>query len=242
MPPAAMAPPHAFPDTRWSRILAPGGARDLDAIARLYWRPIRAWFAARLRCGDDAADDLAQEAFAWLLASGLLDKADPQRGRFRGFLKRALANFAIERARRAAAQKRGGDVVHLAFADGNEPVDTATPTPDEALDAAWRRELLERAHDQLRREHEGTPRAVRYRLFRDYFLDENSVDGDAAAPTHASLAARHGCTTTDVGNWLDATKRRYRTILRQLVADTVTREDELAEELRWLFGDGGAAS
>ena len=227
-------PRPAFPSTRWSRILAPGGGRDLEAIARLYWRPIQAWFAARLRCGEDAADDLAQEAFAWLLASGLLDKADPARGRFRGFLKRSLANFTIERARRASAQKRGGGVAHAPL--DAEPVDPDAVTPDQALDEAWRRELLERAHDQLRRELEGTPREVRYRLFRDYFF----ADGDQ--PTHALLAARHGCTTNDVSNWLDHGKRRYRAILRSLVADTVTREDELDEELRWLFGaDGGRA-
>ncbi|MBL9079206.1 MAG: hypothetical protein JNL08_17015 [Planctomycetes bacterium] len=229
-----MPEPHAFPSTRWSRILAPGGARDLEAIARLYWRPIQAWFAARQRCRAEVADDLAQEAFAWLLASGLLDKADPARGRFRGFLKRALANFAIEQARRAAAQKRGGAIEHTSLDGAAEPADPNGTEPDAALDAAWRCELLERAHEQLRQEHEGTPRAVRYRLFRDYFL------ADADAPTHRELAARHGCSTTDVGNWLDATKRRYRAILRALVAETVTREDELQDELRWLFGPDGA--
>lgn len=224
--------PHAFPETRWSRILAPGGARDLDAIARLYWRPIRAWFAARLRCGDDAADEFAQEAFAWLLASGLLDKADPARGRFRGFLKRSLQNFAIEQARRAAAQKRGGGVAHAGLDTVAEPA--GGETPDQALDAAWRRELLERAHEALRLELEAGPRARYYRVFRDYYF----AAGDE--PDHATLAERHGITRNDVANWLDHAKRRYRAILRALVAETVTRADELDEELRWLFGADGA--
>lgn len=217
-----------FPSTRWSRILAPGGARDLDAIARLYWRPIQAWFAARLRCGEDAANDLAQEAFAWLLASGLLDKADPARGRFRGFLKRSLHNFTIEQARRAQAAKRGGGVVHTALEAVTEPTDLQTP--DRALDEAWRRELLERAHAALRDELEAGPRATYYRVFRDYYF----AAGDE--PDHATLAQRHGIGKTDVANWLDHAKRRYRAILRELVAETVTREDELQEELAWLFG------
>ncbi|MBL8729923.1 MAG: sigma-70 family RNA polymerase sigma factor [Planctomycetes bacterium] len=225
-------PRHSFPSTRWSRILAPGGARDLDAIARLYWRPIQAWFAARLRCGDDAADDLAQESFAWMLATGLLDKADPARGRFRGFLKRALQNFAVEQARRANAHKRGGGVSHAALDDATEPA--GGPTPDQALDEAWRRELLERAHDALRDELEAGHRATYYRLFRDYYF----VGGDE--PDHATLAARHGITRTDVANWLDYGKRRYRAILRGLVAETVTGEDELQEELAWLFGAAAA--
>lgn len=229
-------PRPAFPSTRWSRILAPGGARDLEAIARLYWRPIQAWFAARLRCSDDAAADLAQEAFAWMLSSRFLDKADPARGRFRGFLKRALSNFTIEQARRRTAAKRGGGQEPASLDSIGDPVDAAGPTPDQALDAAWRRELLERAHAQLRQEFDGTPRAVRYELFRAYFFAEGEP------PTHAQLAARHGVTTNDVSNWLDATKRRYRAILRSLVAETVTREEELQEELRWLFGAAEAGA
>jgi RNA polymerase sigma-70 factor (ECF subfamily) len=227
-------PSHSFPSTRWSRILAPGGARDLDTIARLYWRPIQAWFAARLRCGEDAANDLAQESFAWMLATGLLDKADPARGRFRGFLKRSLHHFAIEQVRKAEAHKRGGGVVHAALDAVSEPADDQTP--DRALDDAWRRELLERAHDALRAELESGARAVYYLVFRDYYFAE----GDE--PDHATLAQRHGITRTDVANWLDHGKRRYRAILRDLVAETVTREEELRDELAWLFGATAARS
>ncbi len=222
----------AFPSTRWSRILAPDGRRDLDALARAYQGPMRSYLAARLRCSGDDAEELVQEAFAWLLGSGLLDKADPARGRFRGFLKKALANFALEQLRKANAQKRGGGAVHAAFVDGDEPVDPSGKTPDQVLDEAWRRELLQRAQVQLQRELEGGGRAVHWALFRDFFL----AAGDE--PDHAALAARHGITRVDVSNWLDHGKRRYRAILRQLVADTVTNDDELQDELRWLFGAG----
>jgi hypothetical protein len=237
MPPDARHP--AFPSTRWSRILAPNGGRDLDGLARAYERPIRAWLAARLRCRLDDANDATQEAFAWLLGNGLFDKADPARGRFRGFLKRALANFATEQWRRQHAQKRGGCVELTTFDATGEPIDASARTPDEVLDEAWRRELLVAAQAQLQRELEAAGHAVRWALFRDYFL----ADGDA--PDHAMLATRHGITRTDVSNWLDHAKRRYRTILRDRVADTVRDADELDAELRWLFGPttarGGAA-
>jgi RNA polymerase sigma factor (sigma-70 family) len=223
----------AFPSTRWSRILAPGGARDLDALARAYWRPMQAWLAARTRCSAADADDLAQEAFAWLLASGLLDKADPARGSFRGFLKRALANFATEQWRRARAQKRGGGTTTVAL-DAAESADARERTPEQALDDAWRRELLATAQQRLRRELEDGGRATQWAVFRDHYL----AAGDE--PDHATLAARHGITRTDVSNWLDRAKRRYRAVLRELVADTVTTPDELEAELRWLFGTAAA--
>lgn len=220
----------AFPSTRWSRILLPAGQRDLDGLARAYWRPIRAYLAARLRCREDDADDLAQDAFAWLLRSGLLDKADPARGRFRGFLKKALANFATEQWRREQAQKRGGCVGLTTFDAAGEPIDPRSHSPEQALDDAWRRELLETARAELQRELESDGHAVRWALFRDYFL----TGGDE--PDHATLAARHGITRTDVSNWLDHGKKRYRALLRRQVTDTVTSEEELQEELRWLFG------
>jgi RNA polymerase sigma factor (sigma-70 family) len=224
--------PADFPSTRWSRILAPSGGRDLDAIARLYWRPIQAWFRARLRCGDDAAADLAQDAFAWLLSRDVLDQADPARGRFRAFLKTALARFAIEQARRRGALKRGGGVSIASFEEVGEPADAAA-APDRALDEAWRHELLERAHAALRAELEASGRATYYLLFRDYYFAE------AAPPSHAELATRHGCSKTDVSNWLDYAKRRYRALLHAEVAETVRSEAELEDELRWLFGAEG---
>jgi RNA polymerase sigma-70 factor (ECF subfamily) len=224
----------AFPSTRWSRILAPAGARDLDALARAYWRPVQAWLAARTRCSAADADDLAQEAFAWLLSSGLLDKADPARGRFRAFRKTALANFANAQWRRAHAARRGGGSTTTTL-DPDGPADARERSPEQALDDAWRRELLVQAQVRLQQELEGSGRALHWAVFRDRYL----AAGDE--PDHATLAARHGITGTDVANWLDRARRRYRALLREVVADTVTTPAELEDELRWLFGTGTRA-
>ena len=220
----------AFPSTRWSRILAQPGPRDLDALAQAYWRPIHAYLAARLRLDDDAARDLAQEAFAWMLATRFFDRADPARGRFRGLLKKALANFAIDHVRRQGAEKRGSGRACEPLDAEHERADPRSPTPDQVLDEAWRRELLERARQMLEAELDADGRRTYWLVFRDWFLDE-CLDLD-----HAALAARHGITKTDVSNWLDHAKRRYRDILRGLVLETVTDEAELEVELRWLFG------
>ncbi len=222
----------AFPSTRWSRILAPGNERDLEGLARDYAGPIRAYLGACTGHGGDALDDLTQEAFAWMLSTGLFDKADPVRGSFRGFLKRALRNFAIEQHRRATARKRGGEAARASLQDVAEPVDERGRSPEQVLDDAWRRELLQRAETRLRDELQGGPRATYYLLFRDYFLTDEPVD-------HATLAQRHGITKTDVANWLDHGKRRYRAILRELVTATVAGADDLHGELAWLFGQAG---
>lgn len=235
-PPDSAGPGRYFPTTQWSRILAPGGARDLEQLARAYWGPMRAWLATRMgsRHRGADADDLTQEAFAWMLQTRLLDRADPARGRFRAFLKTALANFAIEHARKNAAQKRGGDRAHAPLDAASATADPNAPTPDQQLDAQWRRELLERACAELQRELEAAGRGTHFALFRDYFLaDDETLD-------HRTLAQRHGIGLHDVSNWLDHAKRRYRARLQALVRETVTDDDALQEELRWLFGGDAA--
>lgn len=164
------------------------------------------------------------------MTSGLLDKADPARGRFRGFLKTALGNFAIEHVRREQASKRGGDLVKESIEAAELVVDDRARSPEQALDDAWRRELLERAHARLRDELYGNGRAVHWQLFHDFYL------ADGEQPTHQDLCERYEITRADVSNWLDHAKRRYRALLRDLVSETVTTPAELDDELQWLFG------
>jgi RNA polymerase sigma-70 factor (ECF subfamily) len=227
MPPEPRRP--QFPSTQWSRILTPGGRGGLETLARSYAPAIEAFLQARLRCSAHDAADLAQEAFAWMLQSDLLGKADPARGRFRGFLKKALGNFAIEHLRRQQAHKRGGGRIHEPLEAAADVADAQAPTPEQALDQAWRRDLLERARDALRTELCGNERQRYWQLFDGYLLQDDP-------PTHAQLAEQHGITRTDVSNWLDHAKRRYRVLLRDLVAETVDDQQELDAELQWLFG------
>ena len=239
MPSREPEPSLAFPSTRWSRVLAHRDPSELEALARTYWRPIHAWLKARLRLCDDDAGDLVQDAFAWMLATGFLERASPSRGSFRGLLKTALASFAIDRWRHATAEKRGGGRAHEPLEAAHDRADPKSLTPDEVLDREWRRELLERARSELEAELVAAGKRTRWLLFRDWFLDE----GEAESAGYEDLAVRHGITRTDVSNWLDDGKRRYRQIVRALVVDTVRDEDELQVELRWLFGQakGGGA-
>lgn len=225
----------SFPTTRWSRLLAAPEERDLEALARAYFRPLRAWLAARFRLREDDADDLAQEAFAWILSTRLLDRADPARGRFRGFLKTSLARFAIGRFRRKGAAKRGGGRGHEPLEAAAHLADPAEPSPDARLDDEWRRELVARACEALERELEAGGRRSHWLLFRDWFLDEGDGEGDGE-PDQAALARRHGVTKVDVSNRLAYAKRRFRELLRAQVAETVRDGSELREELAWLFG------
>ena len=223
-----------FPTTLWSDVRRGGAggtarAAALDALVRRYQGPAEAYLAAALRLPRERAHELFQEFVAWMLASDWLAKAAPERGRFRGFLKVALRNFATDALRREQAAKRGAGLTgSLDLEPGLEPVDTRTPTPDEALDAAWRAELVQAAFARLEQELTASGRGAQFAVFRDYYL------AGGPEPDHRTLAARHGISTADVSNWLQRAKKAYRETLRALVLDTVGDASELGDELAWL--------
>jgi len=224
-----------FPTTLWSDVRrggAVGKAREaaLAALAQRYQAPAEAYLAAALRLPRERAHELFQEFFAWMLASDWLAKAAPERGRFRAFLKVALRNFATDELRKERAAKRGGGArtESLDGEDAPEVLDHATPTPDEALDAAWRAAVVEAAFERTRLALERSERGLAFAVFRDYYL------AGGPEPDYRTLAARHGLTTTDVSNYLQRTKNAYREHLRALVLDTVANPSDLGDELAWL--------
>src|SRR5204862_1035092 len=91
----------------------------------------------------DAADELFQE-FALRFVRGDFRRADPERGRFRDFVKTALRNLVTNHHKKVAR--------HPA-ASLEKPEDVAADTPPEDLDAEflsnWRKALLDRAWESL---------------------------------------------------------------------------------------------
>ena len=104
-----------------------------DLLIR-YVGPVYRYLRAAVR-DSDVADDLAQE-FAFRILRGDFKKADPQRGRFRDFIKRALRNLVNDHFRRQNKSPISltDDVAQVS---GSNPGQT-----DEAFDQGWRREIL----------------------------------------------------------------------------------------------------
>ena len=239
-PPTDRRAAQAFPSTRWSRILGTGSQSgtlpDVESLAKAYWRPVYGYVRSRFSKTDDEAVDCTQDFFLWMIERGFLGRADPERGRFRGFLKVSLRNFMNDRERKAKAQRRGGDRLHLRlhFGDEDLPVlelDAKSQTPDEVLDDLWRSTLVERATQTLEQELAALGKETYFAVFRDYFLSsEEGVD-------YQAVADRHEISTVQVSNHLAHAKKRYRRLLRAAVMETVSNPEELEVELRWLFGE-----
>ena len=93
----------------------------------------------------DVAADLDQE-FALRFLRGDLHRADPGRGRFRDFIKRALRNLVIDHHRQRIRGSPGLDAGSI-----SEPVDldAALPDFDRQFTESWHRELMARAWASL---------------------------------------------------------------------------------------------
>jgi DNA-directed RNA polymerase specialized sigma24 family protein len=160
-PPTAMS--REFTTTHWSVVCAAAESssaaaeKALEQLCRSYWYPIYTY----IRCqGNDpeAAQDLAQEFFARLLAKNYLSAVRRERGRFRWFLLCVVKRFLINERKRALTEKRGGDAIHVPFdgmkAEGRYLREAAhQSTPDILFDRAWAMTLIEAARQSLQEEY-----------------------------------------------------------------------------------------
>jgi RNA polymerase sigma factor (sigma-70 family) len=241
-----------FTTTRWSMILscAESGTnedkarRALADLCRIYWRPVFAFICRRGRSVPDA-QDLTQSFFLMLLEGGLLQRADPNRGRFRSLLLTALKQFLIDDSLRKRTLKRGGNMqfvswdAWMAEAPSNFaiPATEAESWPAEKLyDVRWAATAVEHS---LRRLGEECESRGRRRVF--------DVLGDCLAAeredvSYKELAKTLGVPETSVKRLLHQLRIRYRELLREEVAQTVEKSGDVDEELRYLCAALATAS
>jgi RNA polymerase sigma-70 factor (ECF subfamily) len=234
-----MAPDSRFATTNWSTVLAAREAstaesRDaLEALCRAYWYPLYA-FVRRQGADPEDARDLTQAYFARLLEKGYLDDYDPERGRFRVFLKASLRNFLSKERDKERTWKRGGraDVVSL---DGDqveqryrvEPADRLTP--EQLYERRWALTVLEQALARLRQQRIEAGREL------EFVKLEAFLTGQGAQARYSQIAADLGTTEDAVKTALHRLRRQFGEVLREVIGTTVSSRDEVDDELRHLL-------
>lgn len=181
----------------------------------------------------EEAQDLTQEFFARFIEKRSVGLADPARGRFRTFLLTALKNFLVNEWVRSTRQKRGGGepVASWNAADaeqryGAEPVDNTTP--DLLYERRWAATLLDRAFGALQADLAGSDKAALFDRLKACLWSEKD------APTYAKIAAAVGMSEGAVKVAAHRLRQRFREILRNEVAHTFGRPEQVDEELRHL--------
>jgi RNA polymerase sigma factor (sigma-70 family) len=148
-----------------------------DLVAR-YSRPVYRYLTAALR-DPDAADEVYQE-FALRLVRGDFKRAQPDRGRFRDFLKTVLYHLVVDYRRRTA---RPPDPLP---ADGPACEESVSAASDEEFLASWRAQLVARAWEGLAGFERQTGQPL-YRVLRLRADEPNLTGAELAARLSATL-------------------------------------------------------
>jgi DNA-directed RNA polymerase specialized sigma24 family protein len=229
--------PRMFPHTRWSLVLAarqawsPESAAALETLCRVYWFPLYAYVR---RCGlsPHDAQDLTQEFFRRLLEKRWLNDVDRAKGRLRTFLLVALKNLMRKEWRRAAAQRRGGGHVHVPFdttvAEGRYAADGHSLSPEDTFDQQWAFALLEVTVNRLRAEFATAGKPEDFETLKPCLMvARGAIDYAAVA---SLLAKNEGAARVAVHRL----RKRFRELYREELAQTLSAEADIEEELRHL--------
>ncbi len=228
-----------FPSTQWSIVLAAGdpqaagGAEALALLCQAYWYPLYAYI--RRRVSDvHQAQDLTQAFFSHVLEKHTIGRANPQRGRFRAFLLSTLQNFLANQRTKAAAQKRRPDQPELSLdfqdAESRYQIEPSHQiTPEALYQRRWVLTLLEHVLKQLQDELAREGKQAHFEQL------QAGLTGEMTAEDYHQAAATLRLTPAATKQAAYRLRKRYRQLLRQEVARTVSQDDQVDDEIGELF-------
>jgi DNA-directed RNA polymerase specialized sigma24 family protein len=228
-----------FRTTRWSLVRAAGDLEHDDSrealgeLCQAYWFPVYAYFRRRTNAAIDA-QDLTQDFFTTLLEKNYLGDARRDRGRFRTFLLTAAQRFLSKEWAKSNALKRGGgaQILSLDFSNGetlyaNEPVDNETP--EQTFDRRWALSLLEIVQHKLYNEYVASGKKNVFDRLQPYLISSETT------ASYDHVAHQLGQTVGAVKTAVYRMRRRYRELLRAEIAETVSDQAEVDDEIHELF-------
>ena len=228
-----------FATTHWSVVLAvgqrdtPESAAALERLCRAYWYPLYAYIRRQGSSREDA-QDLTQAFFAHLLRKNFLSSVGPEKGRFRSFLLACLKHFLVDEWEKARAAKRGATcperLLDLEQAEKRYQLEACAGASAESLyERRWALDLLAHVLNQLRAEAVASGKEAVFDQLQGCLLGERPTE------TYAQVGARLGLSETAVKVTVHRLRQRYRERLREQIAHTVRRPEEIEEEMRYLF-------
>jgi RNA polymerase sigma-70 factor (ECF subfamily) len=228
-----------FVTTDWNVVLEAKGDDSacaneaLEKLCRIYWPPIYAFIR---RNGYNAADaqDLTQEFFSRLLSKDYLGHLRDQRGKFRSFLLTFVKHFLSDERTKASAQKRGGGQAVLSLDDTAAEDQYATEaadhlSPDQLFERSWAQTVLHQALQQLAGEYSASGKSLLFDKLKDV------QPGEHGLLSYAELGSEIGMTEVAIKSAVHRLRRRHREILREEIARTVMRPEDVDDEIRYLI-------
>lgn len=208
-----------FQSTLWTVIRkarAGGQTAAADLVAK--YRPTVRRFIRRQGFGEEDAEDLSQEVFLRVFEEGVLDRADPAKGRFRSLVLAVTRHVVGRHREREGARKRGaGRTVPL-----DPDLLAASRDRDADFDREWVANLIQVALGCLERENPNYFTALRLFLFE--------------RTPQREVARSMGKSEDEVKNYVFRGKARLVALLHEEIRSTSSSGDEYEDEVRYLSG------
>jgi RNA polymerase sigma-70 factor (ECF subfamily) len=230
----------AFFTTRWTMVLrargdAPEAKAALGELCEAYWMPVFN-FLRREGRGEDQSREIAQEFICRLLSRPGMDKADPEKGRFRSYLLGALKHFLAETKRNEGRLKRGGDAVIESIDSGATDTspgwqipDPAAEVPDTYFDRQWALAIMDRSLTAVQSEFAKAGKVAQFEVLKAWLI------GETGNLSQTEAAASLGMTTGALKVAIHRLRASFRETVQAEISQTVEDADEAAEELRYLI-------
>ncbi len=229
--------PGNFPATRWSLVLAARGQdtilarRALGELCQSYWYPLYA-FVRRQGLTPEDAEDCTQEFFHSLIERDSLQTVAPEAGRLRSFLLSSVRHHIVDAARRRTAQKRGGGAVVSIDQQRAEELMEAEPDAGAGaelmFDRSWAHALMEAVMGDLEKWYAHAERSDLFASLRGF------LEWNRPAPSYSEVAARLGTTEGALRSAVHTMRQRFRQLIAQRIAETVSTAAEAREETEYL--------
>jgi RNA polymerase sigma factor (sigma-70 family) len=207
-----------------------------DTLVVAYWKPIYKYVRVRWRASPEDAEDTTQAFLAAAFEKQFFDRFDPDKARFRTFLRVCLDRFVQNQVKAASREKRGGGqrIVSLDFVTAEGELRQHEPADAADVDQFFRQEvvraLFARAVAEVRDDYDRRGKATIFRLFERYDLE-----GEEGL-TYAALAEASGMPVTQITNHLAAIRRAFRAAALDRLRELTASDEEYRAEARDLFG------
>ncbi len=211
---------------------SPESVAALETLCRTYWYPLYAYVRRQGHNPPDA-QDLTQEFFARLLQKDYLKAAAREKGRFRTFLIVALKRFLANEWDRLRAQKRGGGQAPVSLdtelAEQRYRIEPAQGgTAERVFERRWALTLLDRTMARLRDEFASGGKGEEFDRLKVCLTAER---GEIS---YTELAEAMGLSEGAVRVAVHRMRKRFREVFREEIAQTVSKPEEIEEEVRYL--------
>ena len=207
---------------------------SLSELYRAYWYPLFAYLRRKGHSQDQAAD-YVQGFFLELIDKDFLASVSPEKGRFRWFLMSAVGRYVGKQTAKRMAQKRGGgkatfslDIEKAEQRYQQEPVEDWTP--EKLFDRRWALEVLAKALELLKVDHESRGKLPLYEAL------QGTLAGEALTSEACDeIATKLEMSPVAVKVAAHRLKDKYRKALLDVVSQTLTDQESVEDELDKLF-------